>query len=386
MGKAHEDEGEETVQMAGTAETLNEGMGVLPSLPRPTSASKDAFPRKVAFVGAMGFEPRSKATLSKLREFGVVVDAAILVRYNPPSGPNLEDTIMNLARTICRTEPKVVDFDRFSASSYLALEAGWNAVEDSGSDILIDLSGMSKFLILSMLWAARNTQRRVLLAYFEPSVYHPTEAEYENMVISKGSIGPFVIKGGVSNILTSPWLSSVRFDERPVLFVGFPGFDAEILTDPIEEFAPESLFLIEPGADSEKWTRHAIRKLNSEVYNSSSFIRREIGQTQIHDYLDTFITLEGLYRSRCLTHRIVVSPTGSKLQTVGSFFFKIVHPDVELVYPTPAGYNTQAAEGIGPGFIIDFGVYRNVLETLKEVRRSKVTNLLNSLNKRLGPG
>ena len=367
--------------MAESNEAVTGEMEGFNQLPPVLRIEEKTLPSNSILLAAMGFEERSLATISMLRETSTRVRTTFLVKYDPPSGPNKEDETKALAESISDSKPIVFRFDRFQSSSYLELETQWARIEDSRSkDAIIDISGMSRFLILSILFAARNSKKRILLVHFEPKKYHPTKNEFEELIRTRPiRPGPFIIKGGISNLLSSPWFSSVHFNERPVSFVGFPGFDSEFLTEPIEELAPESILLVEPGTDSEPWWRDAYKKLNRGVYESPGF-RLNVVSARTQDYHDVLSILENLYRSDGTTHRIVVAPTGSKLQAIGSFFFKVIRPEVELVYPSPIEHNPHSVEGTGMGLVVDFGIFENLTTLLRGIRRKEVTKLASRLN------
>jgi hypothetical protein len=48
--------------------------------------------------------------------------------------------------------------------------------------------------------------------------------------------------------------------------------------------------------------------------------------------------LSEVYRKYCVVNRIVLAPTGSKMQVLGSALFKLCCPDVHIEYRTPESY------------------------------------------------
>lgn len=365
--------------MAASNETLD-SIAFQTVMPKTKPITKQSLPTELTYVGAIGFEDRALATLDFLKHARTDVRKAFLVRYDPPSRDNKDKAMTDLAESVCNDKPNFLTFNRFLESSWLSLEQRWAEIEGSGSNIVVDISGMSKFLILSALWAARKSANRIFLTYFQPKIYHPTEGEFRTRIASRPiQPGPFIIKG-VSNVLTTPWMSSVSFDERPVLLVGFPNFDSDLLSEAVDELAPKSIFLIEPGEDAPGWWRGAFKELNNGIYQSPAFLSREIGTAKIHDYHDGLTLLENIYQAHNLRYRIVVAPTGSKLQALACFFFKVIHSDVELVYPSPMGYDPDSADGVGPGLVIELGNYAALVQTLRGIRGQKVDELVARLS------
>ena len=60
--------------------------------------------------------------------------------------------------------------------------------------------------------------------------------------------------------------------------------------------------------------------------------------TSTLDYRETVDELETIYRQHGLFERIICAATGSKMQTVGLYFSKVMHPELQIEYPTPDSY------------------------------------------------
>lgn len=357
------------------------------NLPRIATINEATLPEKAVFVGAIGFEDRSLVALQMLQSKAIDVAEAFLISYDPPSGNNRTAETINLARELTGSDPYPHSFERFKADAFLGIERLWARVEESGRDIIVDITGMSRFLILAVLWAAREHRGRVCLLYYRAGGYHPTESEFRasrNNQSAEDPVESFLITGGAPRVLSSPWLSSVRFEEAPVLLVAFPTFDAELLRAPIEEMTPQSLYLLEPGTDTPDWWLAAVREINQSVYHSKGFLERHVVSVQTFGYEETLALLERVYSEYALSHRIVVSPTGSKLQALATFFFKVRHPDVEIIYPAPMIHKPNITEGAGMGFVLDFPNFSALVQNEKRRRTRTVTDLLAAFSERRG--
>jgi hypothetical protein len=73
-------------------------------------------------------------------------------------------------------------------------------------------------------------------------------------------------------------------------------------------------------------------------------------QTSTLDYRETLDCLLKLYAEHGERDRLLVSPTGSKMQTVAVGVFRALVKDVQIVYPTPESYlkPDRYTVGIGP--------------------------------------
>lgn len=75
-------------------------------------------------------------------------------------------------------------------------------------------------------------------------------------------------------------------------------------------------------------------------------------------YLDE----EPIYKEYSNAYRLVLAPTGSKLQTVGATLFHRLHTDVQAVYPVTKEFSDTYTEGWKATWGIDLG---NIDETIE---------------------
>jgi hypothetical protein len=67
----------------------------------------------------------------------------------------------------------------------------------------------------------------------------------------------------------------------------------------------------------------------------------------IRDYRETLRILIKVYGERSMFDRIVVAPTGSKMQAVAVGLFRSALYDVQVVYPTPQIFTTPHEHTVG---------------------------------------
>ncbi|HYR12315.1 MAG TPA: hypothetical protein VEQ60_31295, partial [Longimicrobium sp.] len=92
-------------------------------------------------------------------------------------------------------------------------------------------------------------------------------------------------------------------------------------------------------------------------------------RTSTLDYRETVSTLLELYWELAANHRILLAPTGSKMQAVGCFFTKAMHPDIHVEYPTPSSFFSLYSQGISDLWITDFGPLKDLVSQLAETDR-----------------
>jgi hypothetical protein len=72
-------------------------------------------------------------------------------------------------------------------------------------------------------------------------------------------------------------------------------------------------------------------------------------QTSTLDYRETLTRLLKLYSMHAVHERLLISPTGSKMQTVAVGLFRANVKDVQIVYPTPKSFQSPDGYTLGVG-------------------------------------
>ena len=93
-----------------------------------------------------------------------------------------------------------------------------------------------------------------------------------------------------------------------------------------------------PLHEQDQWRIDAVRHVNR-----TDLIRGIVERvTSTYDYRETLAELLALYSGDGRLQRLVICPTGSKLQTVAVGIFRAFLNDVTIVYPTPRAFQTDA--------------------------------------------
>jgi hypothetical protein len=93
------------------------------------------------------------------------------------------------------------------------------------------------------------------------------------------------------------------------------------------------------------WRKQVVARLNclDEIQNAERI------ETSTLDYRETLDYLLKLYAVYSTRDRLLLSPTGSKLQTVAAGIFRSIVRDVQVAYPTPHGFCKPDAYTLGVG-------------------------------------
>jgi hypothetical protein len=271
--------------------------------------------KKRLFIGAYGFEKRSIGWTIYQKGQENILNQALIIRYSPSKGRN---RIKLLKQTLSRIGVSTsIDF-------HFNLHSPHN-VEDSLSrklesmlpeieEVVVDISAMTKLLILVCLCELGKFRGTVRIVYSEAEEYSPSQEEYEQSKHDMKMMATFPSQG-FESIIRMKCLSSI-INGRP----------------PREDFA---------------WREYATQEIHKRLIeeypadnplNDQGLLDRVASTLE---YTETIDRLDEIYNRFGIYERIICAATGSKMQTVGLFFAKMKHPDIHIEYPTPDSYFTK---------------------------------------------
>jgi hypothetical protein len=237
------------------------------------------------------------------------------------------------------------------------------------SEIVIDISAMSKFLILVSIIVFLRHKKRIRIVFTTAQDYGPSKAQYEKVVSESGSLmSTFAGQptSGVASILRSECLISSRMQGQPVCVVAFTSFNEELIRHVIGTLNPHRLILINgiPPEIRLSWRASATQVIHkklleeysedNQVVNSTGLLRRSVSTL---DYLETLNLLFEIRREFGTYERIQYFSTGSKMQSVALSLLRAMHSDVHIESPTPASYFfSDYSQGCGDAWMVDIAV------------------------------
>lgn len=329
---------------------------VLRALPKPDLQAVNRFELLPddCLVVCGGFEDRAVAVLECAISSRSGFNVALVV-YEPFVGENKAEGI----RKMC------------NAAGINIVELVYNRQEPTGfgtllietlsafrGRIFIDTSGMSRLLIVQTLVALGKRQKGFLkcfIAYAEAQVYPPTQEEASAKLAKSESDPSFSIlflSSGVFEVTLLPELASYTPTGVQTRLIVFPSLDAHQLTALRVEIQPSRISFIEgvPPNPGNQWRQNAIAMANrlDEVPNA------ERRQTSTLDYRETLEYLQDVYSRNAVRERLLISPTGSKMQAVAVGIFRSFVEDVQIVYPTPLSFLApgEYTHGVGQMHIL----------------------------------
>jgi hypothetical protein len=334
------------------------GTLTLPSLERA-----DSFRTRLGdcLIVCAGFEDRSLAVLRSLPQTSEGL-SIILIEYRPiVAGNHLDECLAECVRL--KVKPERFVYDRENPAG--AGEQIWAFTNNIEGRTYVDVSGMSRLLIvqlLSILPSVRQTFRNVTILYTEAERYHPNKEEFDRRSTGPPLTVPLqFLSWGVSQITVVPELSSVALEDQPRHLIVFPTFDPQQLSSVRKDVEPSVLTIVHgrPLPRHGEWRKDAIDHLNALqlVREKNEYV------TSTYDYRETIALLLEIYSGAARFQRIVICPTGSKMQTTAVGLIRAFLQDLTIVYPTPSTFKTDAyTTGSKHVYRLDLDTFSDMIE------------------------
>ena len=322
-------------------------------------------------IAAEGFEERSIYWLHSL-PVDLFFDDAYVCKYKPEKKARLGELLDEIVpRTI--NEPRQIEFHRFEPTFFeIQMHDLLKDNAHSYEEIVIDVSVMSKLLIIIILWLLREYSGCIKIIYSEPEDYAPKFDEYEKQkhIHGKSLVLPSY---GVHEVIRTPQLSSIIMQRYPALVLAFTSFNEQLIRALLSSINPSRLFLVNGVPPALSWREKATSEIHEKLareYSHDNLFDNTTGslvrKTSTLYYYETFALLSDIYKQYCCEYRIVVAPTGSKMQSVACALFKICCPDIHIEYPTPESFfiSSYSSEKIKKVHELNFDCFRGSLKSI----------------------
>ena len=305
--------------------------------------------RRRLFIGAYGFEPRTLGWVNFQEGQGGILNKAIMFRYIHSKGRN---RIRDLRKALANIgSPKPIDILHDLLSPHdIENKLSRKLVQNLADieEIVLDVSSMTKLLILVSLCMLSNFEGTLRIVYSESERYAPTKEEYDKSKENMKIIARFP-SYGVGSIVRTKCLSSIRMQGQPVTMVAFTSFNEQLIRHMLGTISPHRLLFINgrPPSDDYEWREYATQEIhkrlideyaNDNPTNEKGYLARVTSTLKYHESIEC---IDNIYKQFGTYERIICAATGSKMQTVGLFFCKMMHPDIHIEYPTPDSYYVQ---------------------------------------------
>jgi hypothetical protein len=312
-------------------------MNHLPSV-EPFSGEQSFAQDKTLLICAEGFEDRSLAFVKSIKS--KIFSEIFLLTYQPAKKSRLTE-LKEACNAVSKTEPIIVEYDRFHPTTFEGeFQCKIDNVLCGVEEIVIDISVMSKLMIHIILVTLRKYVGKIRIIYSEPVDYAPSKETFDKH--SKAlRLATGLPSYGVHDVVRTPKLTSVVMQRSPVIIIAFTSFNEQLIRALLSNLNPTHLFLINGVPPTLSWREAATQEVHADVLNDYRADNpfgadgRLVRRTSTLYYAETFELLGDIYRQYCVTNRIVLAPTGSKMQALGCALLKLCCPDIHIEYPTP---------------------------------------------------
>ncbi len=311
-----------------------------------------------------GFEDRATVALEEILKERRP-PSVILIDYRPEVPENKTTELVGICKKF-GVEPHLLLYAR-DDRAYAGERIIEKIAEIANGRVLIDVSAMSRLLIVQIVVALSLRGTGFLntsIAYVEAWGYPPSESEVEKALRpaeEELERAHMFICSGVYDIAIVPELSSVALQSHPIRSSFFPSFNPYQLAAILHEVQPNYFTIIHgvPPLAENAWRTDAIKRLNK----TDDIPAREEFQTSTLIYSETLDILLSTYKRFADFERLVVSPTGSKMQSLSVGLFRAFFPDVQVAYPTPLKYDkpTAVTVGLRQRYILELDAFQNAL-------------------------
>lgn len=317
---------------------------------------------KRTLIFAAGFEARSTALLDILTQ--KIFHRILLISYVSPQKKDLTN-IFALCNARCGLCPEVIEYDRSEPAIFeLYLNEHYKDIIKLSDEIVVDISVMSKLMIMILINSLKSFSRTLRIIYAEPEDYAPSEEDF-NLKKKDAVIASIAPTTGVMDVVRTPYLTSLTMQRSPTCLIAFTSFNEQLVRALLYSTSPSRVILIGCEPPLHKWRGPACQQIHSEIIKEfcidnqmgdDGLLKRKVSTLY---YVETFNLLEELYNSFGVNYRIFLAPTGSKMQAVGCALAKIKFSDIHIEYPIPEsfvieGYSSSKIKNLHQILFLEF--------------------------------
>lgn len=329
---------------------------------QPLSTDKERI-----LVIAEGFEPRSLSWI-KDQPNETLFEHAVICKYSPSKRNRFEEMLQEVAKR-SNDLPLIIEYNRFEPTAFeQEFAMRMSVLLTEKCEVVIDVSAMSKMLIMIIVNLFRNYNNDLRLIYTEPKTWKPSEEEYLAAVKNIRTFGSRIALSsiGVFDITRTSRLASVVMQNAPTLLVAFTSSNEQALSALFNAVVPSSALLINAKNDREPWREEAAIQINQRVMNDFRMYRTAITSFDLLDYIAVFKCLAEIYRQNCYSKRIIISPTGGKIHTLSCALIKACCQDIHIEYPTPESYHFDdySSDKINAIYEVHFPHFKSLIKEI----------------------
>lgn len=317
------------------------------------------------YICAGGFEDRAAGIVKSLDILGEKsLKYSVILQYVGASSNENRKNLQFLQRSLKRLSVNLMDNtmididDMLKTGNNLSNTLRKIPLEEIDS-IFVDISGMTNFLILLTLHMVNETfhSKEIFVLYAEAQDYYPKKDEMDKILKlverrGNGDIRKLSKKLGTSGAretLIPPDFKGYFKEDYPICLIFFAGYEPSRAIGLIETYRPNLIIACYGRSPHEHFKQRTEFSENLheefEVFKQYRHVDMEVSTFHIQEIVSK---LEEIYASAdnegeilYEKYNIAISPQCSKLQAIGTYLFRLSHPDVQVVFCLPGSYNPE---------------------------------------------
>ncbi len=315
-----------------------------------------AFP--ICLITIAGFENRVKQSLSALRKwYGKKLDRTIVLDFDDTklNEPNRSILINEVKEATNKSE--VINAKEFINSFNI------KAIKDN-FEFYFDISGATRALIFKIMKMLMDSECNFSILYTEAETYYPKEQLYHEL-IKKPSSPVSILDDKIENediiyskncsIISPEGFTGTIEHGRMPLLIGFLTFKRSRLRCILEQIEfPVKIFIAgKPNRTDLQWRKELLMRINHDNIEQAT---EPIVELETLCPVATFKKLIEIsfINDRYFKYNIYLAPLGSKMQTIGAFFFWNYFKSAAIIFSKPQKYFPKTfSEGARETFVIN---------------------------------
>lgn len=321
-----------------------------------------SFAQDAGIILCAGFEERVLRSVEHLIESGAKPASVLVLSYaGEENAPNLE-RLRKGATKLCSASYCL----ELSVSDLQGISRHIERLRRETRKVIIDVTGISRVLMLPLLSLLYDAQLDLKLVYTEAQEYYPTKAKIDLLTKEDDETSEEAfLRLNEFELDETLYSADCRIEEvrgfsgrllpnYPLLLVAFLTFKRGRVGAVLDAYETNRRILIKgmPVRDDLKWRGHAIEIPNFDWIGDS----QEVVELETLDWRVTYDYLCKLYdeNNNRYKYNFLLAPLGSKMQTVGAWRFARERPEVKVVSSTPQRlFHERFSVGFGQTFVVD---------------------------------
>lgn len=312
----------------------------------------------ICLITIAGFEDRVRQSLVALRNwYGRPIDKAIVLDFDSTELNEPNRTLLIKAAKESSLITETANYTEFISSFK-------SSAKKNRFEFFFDISGATREQIFKILNALVANGDDFNIIYTEAESYYPKEELYHELIkkpINSISIlddkieNEDIIYSKHCSIISPEGFTGTIEHGRMPLLIGFLTFKRSRLRCILDEieFPVKILIVGKPNRDDLQWRKEILMRIN---YDNITQATEPIVELDTLCPVTTFSKLVDIAfnNDRYFKYNIYLAPLGSKMQTVGAFFFWNYFKSTAIVFSRPQNYFPGTfSEGARGTFIVN---------------------------------